>query len=96
MDYEKRSAHIKAEKLKAKDLRKSLWWKNLCQNAVCYYCHSKITSDQVTMDHVVPLSRGGFSKKGNIVISCKTCNTNKKDKTAVELLLDSLGTESSL
>jgi 5-methylcytosine-specific restriction endonuclease McrA len=95
-EYDKRAAHIKAEKQKAKTLRKSVWWENLCQSAVCYYCQQPIPSDEVTMDHIVPLSRGGFSKKGNLVPCCKSCNTTKRDKTAVELILEQIRAETSI
>lgn len=88
-EYEKRAAHIKAQKQKAKLLRKSSWWKNICQKATCYYCQESIPPSEVTMDHVVPASRGGLSTKSNIVPCCKDCNTKKKDKTAVELILES-------
>jgi len=36
------------------------------------------------MDHIVPLARGGRSKKGNVVPACKTCNTKKKTLVPVE------------
>jgi len=36
------------------------------------------------MDHIVPLSRGGRSTKGNVVPCCKTCNTNKKQLLPME------------
>jgi 5-methylcytosine-specific restriction protein A len=36
------------------------------------------------MDHIVPLSRGGKSKKGNIVPACKECNNRKKTLLPVE------------
>ncbi|MCA9484169.1 MAG: HNH endonuclease [Nitrospina sp.] len=39
------------------------------------------------MDHVVPLSRGGRSTKGNIVPACKECNTKKKHATPVDMIL---------
>ena len=74
--------HIRKNREKARALRKSNWWKNLIQNASCYYCEKKIQPNQVTMDHVVPVSRGGKSNKGNIVAACKACNTMKKNKTA--------------
>ncbi len=32
----------------------------------------------LTMDHLIPLSRGGKSKKGNLVPACKECNNKKK------------------
>jgi len=41
----------------------------------------------LTMDHVVPVARGGRSVKGNVVASCKPCNTAKKLLTPAERLL---------
>ena len=77
--------HIrKAERQKAKDLKKSRWWQNLIQSTKCYYCEIPISREHVTMDHVVPISRGGRSQKGNLVPACKECNLNKRSLTAVE------------
>ncbi len=36
------------------------------------------------MDHVVPLARGGKSKKGNVVTACKECNTKKQSLLPME------------
>jgi 5-methylcytosine-specific restriction protein A len=72
------------ERLKAKDLKKSRWWQNLIQKTQCYYCHIAISREQVTMDHVVPISRGGRSTAGNLVPACKSCNENKRSLTPVE------------
>lgn len=66
------------EKEKARRLRHSQWWLNKIQAGVCYYCRRKVGRENLTMDHVVPLSRGGRSKKGNIVPACKKCNSKKK------------------
>lgn len=66
------------EKEKARRLRRTQWWLNRIQKGVCYYCHQKVGRKNLTMDHVVPLSRGGKSKKGNIVPACKECNNKKK------------------
>lgn len=77
--------HIKQEKMRARELRKSRWWQNLIrQNARCYYCEVGLAPEEVTMDHILPVSRGGYSKKGNIVACCKECNTKKQDLTPVE------------
>ena len=86
-------ANIKKEREKARQLRKSTWWQNLIRNkAKCYYCQKSLEHNETTMDHIVPVSRGGSSSKGNIVISCKECNNLKKDLTPVEwtLYLDKL------
>ncbi len=76
--------HAKAEKAAARELRKSSWWQNLIQKTNCYYCQKDISRGQVTMDHVLPIARGGKSTKGNIVPCCKICNTKKKDMTVFE------------
>jgi 5-methylcytosine-specific restriction endonuclease McrA len=73
------SLHLKREKAKARLLRKSGWWQQKIGKAICYYCQKPLASDEATMDHIVPLSRGGYSSKGNIAVSCKPCNTRKKD-----------------
>ena len=68
---------IRREKEKARRLRCSHWWMRKTRKGVCYYCHREVGSKNLTMDHVVPLSRGGKSKKGNIVPACKICNNKK-------------------
>lgn len=75
------------EKAKARSLRHSSWWKNKLQDAVCYYCELKIEPELVTMDHKVPISKGGKSTKNNIVLCCKDCNTKKKHSTAAEMII---------
>lgn len=45
---------------------------------VCQYCGSK---RQLTIDHVVPRSKGGKTSWTNLVTACNRCNVNKGDKT---------------
>ena len=89
---------IRKEKEKARRLRQSGWWMRKIQPGICYYCRSQVGRTHLTMDHVVPLSRGGRSTKGNIVPACKECNNRKKYLLPVEWqeYLDSLakGSES--
>ena len=47
----------------------------------CQYCSNIFDSKQLTLDHVVPRSKGGETSWENIVTSCKTCNTSKGSKT---------------
>ncbi|MFO8048902.1 MAG: HNH endonuclease [Desulfosudaceae bacterium] len=75
---------IKREKNKARELRQSQWWKRRLDKGRCYYCGRPFPPDQLTMDHVVPLARGGKTTKGNVVPACKTCNTEKKQRLPVE------------
>jgi hypothetical protein len=41
-----------------------------------------VPAGELTMDHVVPLARGGKSTKGNVVPACKPCNNKKKQLLA--------------
>lgn len=77
----------KQERAKARDLRRSSWWKNKLQEAVCYYCEKKIEAKFITMDHKVPISKGGKSTKNNIVLCCKSCNTKKQNNNATDILI---------
>ena len=78
---------IKKEKEKARALRDSVWWQNQLAKGECYYCGQTFAKKDLTMDHIVPLSRGGKSTKGNVVTACQPCNSDKKYYTAAELIL---------
>ncbi len=76
---------IKRERAKARALRGSQWWKRRRARGVCHYCGKQFPPAELTMDHLVPLVRGGRSTKGNLVPACKDCNTKKKHRLAFEL-----------
>ena len=69
---------IKEEKIKARALRNSQWWKRKCAKGICYFCGEQVSPKELTMEHMVPLIRGGKSSKGNVVPACKKCNNKKK------------------
>ena len=85
--------HVAREREKARKLKKSQWWLDKVNQGVCHYCSGKFGPGELTMDHVVPVARGGTSTPGNIVPACKACNASKKLETPVERLLKSLSTE---
>jgi len=82
--------HIAREREKARDLRRSSWWKNQLARGVCHYCGGKFPPEELTMDHLIPVARGGRSTRGNVVPCCKKCNMEKKYLTPAELLLREL------
>ncbi|HXV49851.1 MAG TPA: HNH endonuclease, partial [Candidatus Binatia bacterium] len=45
---------------------------------ICHHCGGKFPPRELTMDHLVPVIRGGKSNKGNLVPSCKDCNSKRK------------------
>ena len=47
----------------------------------CQYCGSR---SNLTVDHVIPRSKGGSSSWDNIVASCAPCNRRKGDRTPVQ------------
>ncbi len=69
---------IRRERSKARELRKSRWWQERLARGTCYYCRNKFGPKDLTMDHVVPLIRGGKTTRGNVVPVCKDCNSKKK------------------
>ena len=82
--YDLDEAQVKRERYKARTLRESPWWKRRLAKGVCYYCGSQKPPSELTMDHIVPIARGGRSTKGNVVTACKTCNNKKKQLLPME------------
>lgn len=77
-------AAIRHERDKARELRKSGWWQRKIGAGLCHYCGQHYSPKELTMDHLVPLGRGGRSVKGNLVPACKPCNTRKKTMLPLE------------
>ena len=75
---------IRRERDKGRDLRRTRWWRNRLARGVCHYCGGTFTPDQLTMDHLVPVTRGGKSTPGNVVPACRDCNSRKKYLLPIE------------
>jgi 5-methylcytosine-specific restriction protein A len=84
---------LKKEREKARELKKSAWWQRQLNAGLCHYCQKKFAAAELTMDHVVPLARGGTSTQGNIVPACKACNRDKKLHTPVDQIFKELERE---
>ncbi len=93
VDINKEKQHIAREKARARKLCQSQWWKNEIARGICHFCGEKFKSSELTMDHVVPISRGGKSTKGNIVPCCKECNNKKKYMTPVDMVIKIMNEE---
>ena len=50
----------------------------------CQYCGGQPGSEDLTIDHVQPRSRGGTSTWENCVLACLKCNMRKADRTPTE------------
>lgn len=47
----------------------------------CPYCKNNIDKSQMHLDHIHPVSNGGLSVMGNVVLVCANCNIKKSNKT---------------
>ena len=50
----------------------------------CAYCGKKIEFDDMTIDHIVPQSKGGKNTDDNIVPCCQLCNSQKANRSLEE------------
>jgi 5-methylcytosine-specific restriction endonuclease McrA len=80
--------HIKRERAKAREMRKTPYFQDLFRQGVCYYCKEKFPEDELTLDHIVPVVRGGKSTRGNLVVCCRSCNQEKRYYTPAEQILN--------
>ena len=78
-------ATMRRERAKARELRASQWWKRRCSTGVCHHCGVRVGAKALTMDHLVPIVRGGRSTKGNVVPACKPCNSARKYSLPFEI-----------
>jgi 5-methylcytosine-specific restriction endonuclease McrA len=68
----KRQLHLSRRSVLARD------------NHSCQYCGRKFPSHQLSLDHVVPRSRGGQTTWENVVYACLKCNVKKGGRTPSE------------
>jgi hypothetical protein len=52
----------------------------LAQNPFCIWCKNPLTAETATIDHVIPLSRGGTNGTDNMRLACNGCNQSRKNK----------------
>ena len=50
----------------------------------CQYCGRTPREDDLTIDHIIPKSRGGHTVWENVALACTTCNTKKGDRLPSE------------
>jgi 5-methylcytosine-specific restriction endonuclease McrA len=50
----------------------------------CQYCGEQLGKSQLTIDHLLPRSRGGKTVWENVVVACGSCNRKKGDQTPDE------------
>jgi len=56
----------------------------LRDNMACQYCGRRPVIEELTIDHIVPKSRGGRTVWGNVALSCSRCNSLKGNRSPRE------------
>lgn len=54
------------------------------ENGICQLCGNAVIRNETTMDHKIPLSRGGEHSKENLQLAHRSCNSSKGTKTMEE------------
>jgi len=67
--------------VRARDIRAV----HFSSDGICSYCLARLP--RLTVDHVVPVMRGGTNAPANLVAACKSCNCAKGTQTPLEFLL---------
>jgi 5-methylcytosine-specific restriction endonuclease McrA len=73
--------HVRVSKKKTALTRRNLMTRD---NHQCQYCLKHLSSRHVTLDHVLPRSRGGRNNWENLVICCLACNLKKANRLPAE------------
>lgn len=58
--------------------RDNVFWRD---NNQCQYCTKTFLKEELTLDHVIPRSKGGKNTWTNLVTACKKCNQKKGNRT---------------
>jgi len=62
----------------------------------CQYCGVKVRPFDLTLDHILPRSRGGRTVPENLCAACKPCNQRKGDRTPEQARMPLLANPSAL
>jgi 5-methylcytosine-specific restriction endonuclease McrA len=52
--------------------------------ATCYMCHRKLPFEEITLEHIIPRSRGGKTVESNLKVACEPCNNRKGNRLISE------------
>lgn len=65
------------EKTKRKGSYKSAKKRLFKKSKICCWCNDPLTLEKATVEHIVPLSRGGLNNANNMKLACKGCNQKR-------------------
>ena len=72
---------------------KKLWRRAIKEhfNCQCVYCGETYEFKELTLDHVIPRSRGGESITSNLVPACRKCNQGKGSRNWLQWCRETFG-----
>lgn len=82
-----RAKRYREENQKVRELdkaRKLRYYYRKYSADTCYYCGKHIEGRDKTVDHKIPISRGGTNARENLVMCCQSCNSHKNNRTESE------------
>jgi len=56
------------------------------KNSICIYCNVKLTDNNVTTEHIIPVSYGGNNTKVNFIVCCDECNSERGNQDFYDYL----------
>ena len=89
--FKPRRALRKGKRRRGPEAKRRRWLIRCLVNASggkCCYCDKQCTRDEMTVDHIVPLSRGGLDEVTNLRLACFGCNQEKGNGTALDVFIE--------
>ena len=77
--------YIQKKRVSMSPTRKNIYWRD---RYVCQYCSGEFKYKQLSLDHVIPKSRGGGRGWLNLVACCHGCNQKKGNRTPSEASME--------
>ena len=77
----KLTSYVRVPYVTARPTRKNILKRD---KSTCQYCGCQLNTNNASIDHVHPRSRGGKHEWTNVVSACKKCNTKKGSRTPAE------------
>lgn len=79
------NSYIRKKPVFISPTRMNIYWRD---KYTCQYCGNKFPHHKLTIDHVIPKSRGGLKTWENFVASCAPCNQRKGARTPSEACME--------
>jgi len=66
-------------------------WLTELEDKWCPICHTRLWSNNTSLDHIIPISKGGNNSKLNLILMCKDCNYKRANTDFYRFLAQQMG-----